>query len=119
MYIDSNKWDLTNNINDTDWKIIRDQPIRPSQWQPSPWQDIELQPTQTTLHYTDHNGNQVELIKEILDLKESMAKIKERLAILDKPDQDIMEKYPALREAYNYYLAMEKLCLDEEEKKKP
>ena len=40
-----------------------------------------------------------------------MAKIEERLAILE-PNQELQDKYPALQEAYEAYKIIEKLVHD-------
>lgn len=48
-------------------------------------------------------------------LKEFMTKMEERLAIL-VPDPVKMEKFEALKKAYDHYKLMEKLCQEEPEK---
>ena len=47
-----------------------------------------------------------------VDLGDVLAKIQDRLAIL-VPDPARLEKYEALREAYEHYKTLEGLCLDE------
>ena len=47
-----------------------------------------------------------------VDLGEALAKIQDHLAIL-VPDPARLEKYQALREAYEHYKILEGLCLDE------
>lgn len=49
-------------------------------------------------------------------IKDTLNKINERLSIL-KPDPAKLEKYEALRKAYDHYLFLEKLLHEEENKK--
>ena len=46
------------------------------------------------------------------DLAQSLEKIQQRLSIL-VPDPKLLEKYDALRQAYEHYKTLEALCLDE------
>ena len=46
-----------------------------------------------------------------MDIGEALAKINQRLAIL-APDPKLLDKYTALREAYNHYLTLEALCVE-------
>jgi hypothetical protein len=46
---------------------------------------------------------------EIMQMIEEMKIIKKRLCILDAPDLEKLEKYKALKEAYDAYLLIEKL----------
>jgi len=46
------------------------------------------------------------------ELAQSLAKIQQRLSIL-VPDPKLLEKYDALRQAYEHYKTLEALCLDE------
>ena len=48
-------------------------------------------------------------------LKEFMTKMEQRLAIL-VPDQKKLEKFEALKKAYEHYKTMESLCFEEEVK---
>ena len=48
---------------------------------------------------------------EFKNLMDRMAKIEERLAILE-PNQELQDKYPALQEAYEAYKIIEKLVHD-------
>jgi hypothetical protein len=50
-------------------------------------------------------------------LKDFMAKMEERLAIL-VPDPKKLEKFEALKKAYEHYKTMESLCFDEPEEEK-
>jgi hypothetical protein len=50
-------------------------------------------------------------------LKDFMAKMEERLAILI-PDPKKLEKFEALKKAYEHYKTMESLCFDEPEEEK-
>lgn len=50
-------------------------------------------------------------------LKEFMTKMEQRLAIL-VPDPAKLEKFEALRKAYEHYKTMESLCFDEPEEEK-
>jgi hypothetical protein len=43
------------------------------------------------------------------DLSKLMEKIEDRLAILAEPNPDRLEKFPALKKAYDHYKLMEKL----------
>lgn len=43
------------------------------------------------------------------DLAKLMEKIEDRLAILTEPNPDKLEKFPALKKAYDHYKLMEKL----------
>ena len=47
------------------------------------------------------------------DLSKLMEKIEDRLAILTEPNSDKLEKFPALKKAYDHYKLMEKLIGDE------
>lgn len=46
-----------------------------------------------------------------------LEKIEDRLAILMDPDPEKLEKFAALKKAYNNYKLLEKLCVEENEKK--
>lgn len=48
-----------------------------------------------------------------VDIGMTLAKIQERLSIL-VPDPKRLAKYEALRQAYEHYLTLEALCLEEE-----
>lgn len=50
-------------------------------------------------------------------LKQELDKINERLAIL-RPDPDLLEKYEALRNAYEHYKTLEALLKDHTKKSK-
>ena len=45
----------------------------------------------------------------ISKVEERLEKIEERLLIIN-PDEKLLEKYPGLKQAYDHYLLMEKLC---------
>ena len=47
-------------------------------------------------------------------LKDFMDSVNDRLAIL-QPNPDVLEKYDALKEAYDHYKLLEKICLDKHE----
>ena len=49
-----------------------------------------------------------------VDIGETLAKINQRLAIL-VPDPKLMDKYAALKEAYDHYKTLEALCVDSNE----
>lgn len=51
-------------------------------------------------------------------LKEFMTKMEQRLAIL-VPDPDKLEKFEALKKAYEHYKTMESLCFDEPIEEEP
>jgi hypothetical protein len=46
-----------------------------------------------------------------------LEKIEDRLAILMDPDPEKLEKFAALKKAYNNYKLLDKLCVEENEKK--
>lgn len=46
-----------------------------------------------------------------MDIREALNKINQRLAIL-APDPKLLDKYTALREAYDHYLTLEALCVE-------
>lgn len=48
------------------------------------------------------------------DISEILEKINQRLAILT-PDPKMLDKYTALREAYDHYRTLEALCVDSNE----
>ena len=50
-------------------------------------------------------------------LKEFMAKMEQRLSIL-VPDPKKLEKFEALKKAYEHYKTLESLCFDEPEEEK-
>jgi hypothetical protein len=47
------------------------------------------------------------------DLAKLMEKIEDRLAILAEPNPDKLEKFPALKKAYDHYKLMEKIIGDD------
>lgn len=49
-----------------------------------------------------------------VDVGETLSKIQERLSIL-VPDPKLLAKYEALREAYEHYKILEKLCMDSDD----
>lgn len=53
--------------------------------------------------------------KQPIKIAETLEKIMERLSIIE-PDLEKMEKYPALREAYENYRAIEALIANDESK---
>jgi hypothetical protein len=61
----------------------------------------------------DHNGINVSETADIKignrSLKTFMEKMEQRLAIL-QPDPELLEKYEALRQAYEHYQTLEALC---------
>ena len=52
-----------------------------------------------------------------MSLKDHMQKVNERLAILEDPDPKKLEKFKALREAYEHYKVLDALCGDNESDK--
>lgn len=50
--------------------------------------------------------------KDFQDMTKRIEKIEERLSIL-RPNEELHEKYPALREAYEHYMLIEKLVNDQ------
>jgi len=52
-----------------------------------------------------------------VNITDLLAKIQDRLAIL-VPDPARLEKYEALKQAYEHYKVLEALCIDETDKKK-
>lgn len=57
----------------------------------------------STTEWTAPNEAELKIINKRLE------EIEKRLHILTKPDQDLMDKYPALKEAYDAYKLIEKL----------
>ncbi len=49
--------------------------------------------------------------KDFQEMQARLAKIEERLAIL-QPNEELQKRYPALREAYEHYKLIEKLVND-------
>lgn len=62
------------------------------------------------------NGEGADLLINGKSLKTFMEKVEERLLIL-QPDPELLEKYEALRNAYEYYKTMEALITKEANKK--
>lgn len=58
------------------------------------------------------DGDDADVIVNGKSLSEFMTKMEERLAIL-VPDPDKLEKFAALKKAYEHYKLMEKLCHEE------
>lgn len=54
-----------------------------------------------------------DMIGNTYSLQERVEKIEKRLAILEAPDKEKLEKFPALQEAYEHYLFVEKLVENE------
>lgn len=59
------------------------------------------------------NGKDSDIICDGVSLRETLSKIQERLCIL-QPNTDQLEKYAALRKAYEHYKLMEKLLTEKE-----
>jgi len=57
-------------------------------------------------------GSGTDLKVDGKSLKEFMSKMEQRLSIL-VPDPDKLEKFEALKKAYEHYKTMERLCFDE------
>lgn len=49
-----------------------------------------------------------------INVKETLLALMKRLAILDSPDPKKLEKFEALKKAYEHYKTLEALCYDEE-----
>jgi len=84
-------------------------------WSSSNWSTGTLFTNSTVSPSVNLNDNGIE-IKESGDikighrsLKTFMEKMEERLAIL-QPDPELLEKYEALRQAYEHYKTLEALC---------
>lgn len=51
-------------------------------------------------------------VREFNDIKDRLSLIEDRLAII-RPNNALQEKYPALKEAYEHYLLIEKLVKEQ------
>lgn len=71
--------------------------------------DISVTGQNNDLVIYDEDGNPIRV-------GESIKQIMDRLAIID-PDHDLMEKYPALKEAYNNYKLIEAMVKNDQENK--
>ena len=63
----------------------------------------------------DLNGPEADILFNGVSVKDTLAKIQERLAIL-VPDPALLEKYEALQVAYEQYKLLEALCQDADNK---
>lgn len=62
------------------------------------------------------DGPHADLLVNGVSLISTLENINQRLLLIS-PDLEKLEKYSALREAYNYYKMIENLCFNEKDKK--
>lgn len=77
-----------------------------------PSQYVYSDPGLTTSSLSWHTSSDATTIatkRDLDDLSDRLGKIESRLAILDKPDQETLDNYQALKEAYDAYKVIEAL----------
>lgn len=73
---------------------------------------VTLQNKPDEITFVDQRGDHVS-VSEIIDLKDEIRMIKDRLAILDDPTPEKLEKFKALKKAYERYKHLEQITYEE------
>jgi hypothetical protein len=103
-YASSNNYTINTN---SPYYTISTAPTSNSVWTTSGWNGSSSSSGKITL-----DGDDADVIVNGKSLYEFMTKMEERLAIL-VPDPEKLERFAALKKAYDHYKLMEKLCHEE------